>query len=148
MGDMPPCTIEDDDGMSADRDLRADFGEMQGHGFGIGMGENQSRRFASFRTSCGKQVGGLVALIFGLPWPAAAPRPLAGQLALLTDPSFVRKPDFYRAFIGSVTDGISDQILEFFLYSAWISGSLLGCCGRALIRRKPSFLMSLDNPCS
>lgn len=43
MGGMPPCTIEDDDGMSAGRDLRTDFGEMQGHGFGIGMGENQSR---------------------------------------------------------------------------------------------------------
>ncbi len=112
------------------------------------MGENQGRRFVGFRTGCGKQVGGFVALILRLSWAAAPARPLAGQLAFLTDPSFIREPDFYRAFSGSVADRFPDQIVEFFLYSAWISGSLLGCCGRALIRRKPSFLMSLDNPCS
>ncbi len=43
MGGMPPCLIEDDDGMSANRDLDTDFVEMQVHGFGIGIGENQSR---------------------------------------------------------------------------------------------------------
>lgn len=43
MGGMPPCLIEDDDGMGAIRDLGTDFVEMQVHGFGIGMREYQSR---------------------------------------------------------------------------------------------------------
>jgi len=44
----------------------------------------------------------------------------------LPDPSFISEPDLYRAFSGSVADSAVDQILEFFLYSAWISGSDLG----------------------
>ncbi len=132
--------------MGAFGDLRADFRKMQAHGLGVGVGQNQGRRFVGFRTGGGKQVGGFVALILGLPWPAAATRPLAGQLAFLADTSFVREPDFYRAFSESVTDGVPDQTLEFFLDSAWISGSLLGCCGRALILRNPNLLISLDKP--
>ena len=111
---MPSGLIEDNNSVGAFGDLGADFGEVQGHGFGIGMGENQGCGFVGFRTSCCEQVGGFVALILGLPWPAAATRPLAGQLAFLADPSFVSKPDFYRAFSGSVTDGVPDQTLEFF----------------------------------
>ena len=110
------------------------------------MGEHQGRRFVGFRTGRGKQVGGFVALILWLPWSAAPARPLAGQLTFLTDPSFIGKPDFYRAFSGSIADGVPDQILEFFLYSAWTSGSLFGCCGRALILRNPILLISLDMP--
>ena len=113
---------------------------------GVGVGEHQGRRFVGFRTGCGKQIGGFVALILGLPWPAAAMRPLASQQAFLADPSFVREPDFYRALSGSVADGVPDQILEFFLYSAWVSGSLFGCCGRALILRNPNLLINLDKP--
>ena len=110
------------------------------------MRKHQGRRFVGFRTGRGKQVGGFVALILWLPWSAAATCPLVGQLTFLADPGFVREPDFYRALSGSVADGGPDQILEFFLYSAWISGSLLGCCGRALILRNPSRLISLDKP--
>ena len=43
VGGMPPCLIENHDGMGPFGDLGADFVEMQVHGFGIGMGEHQSR---------------------------------------------------------------------------------------------------------
>ena len=121
MGGMPSGLVEDNNGMGAVGDLRADFRKMQAHGLGVGVGQNQGRRFVGFRTGRSEQVGSFVTLILGLPWPAAATRPLAGQLPLLTDPSFIRKPDFYRALSDAVADGVPDQILEFFLYSAWTS---------------------------
>ena len=78
MGDMPPGAIEDNDGMGAEGDLRADFSEMQGHGFGIGMGENQGRRPVAFGAGRGEQIGSLVALIPRLSWTATPACPLAG----------------------------------------------------------------------
>ena len=41
MGGVPSGLVEDNDGMSAGGDLRADFREMQVHGLGVGVGENQ-----------------------------------------------------------------------------------------------------------
>ena len=115
VGGMPSGLVEDDDGMGAFGDLGADFRKMQAHGLGVGVGQNQGRRFVGFWTGCGKQISSFVALIFGLSWPAATTRPLAGQLTFLADPGFIGEPDFYRAFSGSVADGVPDQILEFFL---------------------------------
>ncbi len=43
MGDMPSCLIEDNDGMGTCRNLGTDFAQMRFHGFGMGMGEDQSR---------------------------------------------------------------------------------------------------------
>ena len=148
MGDMPSGLIEDDDGMGAWRDLGADFGEMQGHGIGVGLGQYQGRSAMGFGAGGGEEIGGFVALVFRLSRPAALFRPLPGQLPLLADPGFIGEPDFYRAFSGSVADRVLDQVAEVFLNAAWLSGSLFGCCGRALSRRKPKRLINLDRPCS
>jgi hypothetical protein len=40
---VPSGLVEDDDGMGAVSDLRADFREMQAHGLSIGVRENQGR---------------------------------------------------------------------------------------------------------
>ena len=148
MGDMPSGAIEDDDGMGARCDLGADFGEMPRHGIGVGLGQHQGRRAVGFGAGGGKEIGGFVALVFWLSRPAAFFRPLPGQLSLLADPGFIGKPDFYRALRGSVADGVLDQVTEVFLNATWLSRLLFGCCGRALIRRKPKRLISLDRPCS
>ena len=72
--------------------------------------------------------------------------PLPGQLALLADPGLVLEPDlelFARCFLA---DGGCDQLGQFFLNSACVAGSDLGCCGRAEIRLKPSARTSLPIP--
>lgn len=118
MGDMPAGAIEDDDSLGAWRDLGADFGEMQGHGVGVGLGQHQGRRAVGFGAGGGEEIGGFVALVFWLSRPAALFRPLPGQLAFLADPGFIGEPNFYRAFRSSVADRLFDQVTEVFLNAA------------------------------
>jgi hypothetical protein len=145
MGEMPAGLIENDNGMGAFGDLGAELGEMHGHGIGVDLGQHQGRRYRGRRRPrdgrlCG--AGPLVALV-GCPIC-----PLPDQLAFLADTGLIGKPAFYRAVSGSAAERVVDQVAEVPLDAAWLFGSLFGCCGRALIRRKPNLLISLDRPCS
>ena len=101
--------------MGARCDLGANFGEMQGHGVGVGLGQHQGRRAVGFGASGGEEIGGFVALVFRLSRPAGLFSPIAVSADLSGQRvRFIGKPDLYRAFSSSVTDRFIDQILEFF----------------------------------
>jgi hypothetical protein len=83
---------------------------MQVHGRGVGLRQHESGGLLGFGTGGGEEIGGLVALIARLPWPGPAPRPLAGQLALLADPGLVLKPDLDPLALCLLADGGNDQV--------------------------------------
>ena len=60
---MPAGLIEDQHGMSAGRDLRGDFGEVQIHSFGVAMGQDESCALAVLWTDGAENIGGGRALI-------------------------------------------------------------------------------------
>ena len=132
--------------MRVGRDVAGDLGEMQVHGLGVDLRQHESGGFLGLGAGGSEEVGRLVALIAGLPRPAAAARPLSGQLALLADPGFVLEPDLDPLPRRFLADGGNDQLGQFFLNSACASGADLGCCGRAEIRLKPSAGTSLPMP--
>ena len=79
--------------MSIGRDVDRDLGEVQVHGRGVDVRENQGGGLLGRRADGGEDIGGGVALVARLPRPAAAARPLPRQLALLADPGLVLEPD-------------------------------------------------------
>ena len=56
-------------------DLTGDLGQMQAHSRGVDMRQDQGRRLLGRRADGGEDVGGGIALVFGLAGPAAAPGP-------------------------------------------------------------------------
>ena len=75
VGAVPAGLIEDDDGMGIGRDVGRDLGEVQVHGRGIDVREDQSGGLLGRRADGGEDIGGGVALVARLPRPAAAARP-------------------------------------------------------------------------
>jgi hypothetical protein len=89
---MPAGAIQHDDRMRTRRDPAADLGQMQVHGFGIGLRQHQSRANTARRTNGAEDVRPVVALIARRGRPAALPGPDMGQAALLADTGFVLPP--------------------------------------------------------
>ena len=67
---------------------------MKLHHVGVGVGQRQRRSDAACRTDRAEQIGVVVTLVGGLPWPCSAPGPLADEAVLLADPGFILEPDF------------------------------------------------------
>ena len=82
--------------MGALGDIARDFVEMKLHHVGVGMRKRQSRSDAADRTDRAEQIGVVIALVGGLPWPRPASGPLPDKAVLLADPGLVLKPDFDR----------------------------------------------------
>jgi hypothetical protein len=73
---------------------------MQLHHGGVGIRQRQRGADAPRRADRAEQVGVVVALIGGLPWPRSAPGPLSDEAVFLADPSLILKPDFDRRGLG------------------------------------------------
>jgi len=99
-GLVPSSAVENDDGVSALGDAFADFGEMQGHGFGVDLGQHQGSPGAALRTNGAEEIGRAMPGIAGCGGPRATPCPKAGERSLLADPGFVLPPDL-EGFAGS-----------------------------------------------
>ena len=75
---MPAGLVEDDHGSGhAGVDLTGDLGQMQVHGRGVDLRQDQGSGLPGCRANGGEEIGGGVALVFGLPRATAAPRPAA-----------------------------------------------------------------------
>ena len=69
---------------------------MKLHHVGVGIGKRQCGSDAANGTDRAEQIGVVVALIGGLPWPRSTPGPLPNLPVLLADPGLVLKPDLDR----------------------------------------------------
>ena len=79
---MPAGPIEEEHGVGAAPDTARDLDEVELHRLAVGVGHGERRAGAARRADGAEQVGAFVALIGGLTWARAAPRPLGGRRAL------------------------------------------------------------------
>ena len=124
--------------MTALHHLAADLLEMQVQRLNVGIRQRQSRADIATRADSAEYVGPFAALIALRGWPAAALGPVAGQGALLTNPSVVLPPKFDRLFARMLGDDGFDQIGEVFLCASCAARSCCGWRGRTGKRRNPS----------
>jgi hypothetical protein len=74
------------------------------HHVSVGVGQHEGRPDAAGRADRAEQIGVVVALVGGLPWPRSAPGPLPNLAVLLADAGLVFKPDFDRRRLGQAVD--------------------------------------------
>jgi hypothetical protein len=87
---------------------------VQVHRRGVDIGQDERGGALAGRAYRGEEVGGGVALVAWLPRPAAAARPLPGQLALLADPALVLEPELEPSALRLVADSGGDPVGKFF----------------------------------
>jgi hypothetical protein len=56
---------------------------------GVGVGQHEGRPDAAGRADRAEQIGAVVALVGGLPWPRSAPGPLPNLAVLLADAALI-----------------------------------------------------------
>jgi hypothetical protein len=93
---MPSGAVEQQHGMGARGDVARDFVEVELHHGSVGVGQRKGRPDAAGRADRAEQIGVVIALVGGLPWPRPASGPLPDKAVLLADPGLVLKPDFDR----------------------------------------------------
>jgi hypothetical protein len=100
-----------------------DFVEVKLHHVGVGMGKRQGRSDAPCWTDRSEQIGVVVALVGGLPWPRSAPGPLPNLAVLLADAGLVFKPYFHRRRLGDAFQMSPERAWEVFLNPSTIRSS-------------------------
>ena len=130
--------IEEEHGVGAAADTARDLDEVELHRLAVGVGHGERRAGAARRADGAEQVGAFVALIGGLAWARAAPRPLPHEAVLLADAGFVLEPDLDRLAFRQAGAVSVQRRGEVFLKAATVSSSLAGWRGRALTCEKPS----------
>src|SRR6185436_16313643 len=138
-GRMPAGPIDEEHGVGAAADTARDLDEVELHRLAVGVGHGE-RRAGAARA---EQVGAFVALIGGLAWARAAPRPLPHEAVLLADAGFVLEPDLDRLAFRQAGAVSVQRRGEVFLKAATVSSSLAGWRGRALTCEKQSCLRIL-----
>jgi hypothetical protein len=123
---MPSGAVEQQHRMSARGDVARDFIEVKLHHVGVGIGKRQGRSDAPCWTDCSEQIGVVVALIGGLPWPRSAPGPLADKTVLLSNPGLVLEPYFHRRRLGDAFQMSPQRAREVFLNPSTIRSSCIG----------------------
>ena len=94
-GAVPSGLIEDQNGVSAQRDLCSDLVEMKLHGFGVAGRQHESRTGSEFGADRTKHIGRLRALVVDGAGTRALCGPAIGELVLLTHPHLVLEPHLY-----------------------------------------------------
>ena len=91
-----PARSRMQNGVGALSDVARDFVEVELHHVSVGVRQRQGRPDAAGRADRAEQIGVVVALVGGLPWPRSPPGPLPNLAILLADAGLVLKPDFDR----------------------------------------------------
>ena len=94
-GAVPSGLIEDQNGVSARRDLGRDLVEMKLHGFGVAGRQHKGCASSEFRADRTEHIGRLRALVVDGAGTRAFCRPAVGELVLLTHPHLVLEPHLY-----------------------------------------------------
>jgi hypothetical protein len=94
---VPSGLIKQQHGMCMGRHRGRDLGEMQAHGCGVAVGQDEARRLALLGADGAEEVGRRRALILRRGGPGAASGPAPGNLVLLAYPGLIGEPDLYGA---------------------------------------------------
>ena len=137
LGTVPSGLIEDQNSVSARRDLRSDLVEMKLHGFGVAGGQHEGRAGSEFGAYRTEYIGRLRALIVDRSGTRAFPRPAVGELVLLTDAHLVLEPHLYGCAGRECRADFRHAYGKVFLNAGMASGSCLYAFGRALTCEKP-----------
>ena len=86
---VPSCAVEQQNSVGALGDVARDFVEVELHHGSVGVRKRKGRPDAAGRADRAEQIGIVVALVGGLPWPRSAPGPLPNQAVLLADAGLV-----------------------------------------------------------
>jgi len=62
------------------------------HHVGVGIGQGEGRADPAGGADRAEQIGVVIALVGGLPWPRSTPGPLPNLPILLADPGLILKP--------------------------------------------------------
>ena len=120
---MPSGPVEDENRVSALGDVARDFVEVELHHVRVGIGNRQGRADAARRADRAEQIGVVIALVGGLPWPRPASGPLPDKAVLLADTGLVLKPDFdWRRLRQSIEMSLQ-RVREVFLKASTIRSS-------------------------
>lgn len=122
---MPSGLIEDQDGVSARRDLGCDLVEMTLHGFGVADRQHQGCAGSEFGADRTEHIGRLRALIVDGAGTRAFCGPAVGELVLLTHPHLVLEPHFYGCAGRECRADCRHALGEVFLNDAMASASCL-----------------------
>jgi hypothetical protein len=96
---------------------------MKLHHVGVGIGQREGRADAAGRADGAEQIGVVIALVGGLPWPRPAPGPLPNLAVLLADAGLVLKPDFDRRRLGQGAEMRLQRARKVFLNASMIRSS-------------------------
>ena len=100
-----------------------DFVEVELHHVSVGVGQHEGRPDAAGRADRAEQIGVVVALVGGLPWPRSAPSPLPNLAVLLADAGLVFKPDFNRRCLRQAVEMSLQRVREVFLKASTVRSS-------------------------
>ena len=120
---MPPSPVEKHHSVCAFGDVARDFVEVELHHVCIGIGKRQGRSDAPRWADRAEQIGVVIALVGGLPWPRSTPGPLPHEAVLLADAGFVLKPDFDRRGCRQPVEMGAQGAREVFLKASTIRSS-------------------------
>jgi hypothetical protein len=104
-------------------DVARDFVEVELHHVSVGVGQHEGRPDAAGRADRAEQIGVVIALVGGLPWPRSAPGPLPNLAVLLADAGLVLKPDFDRRRLGQSFEMSLQRAREVFLKASTLRSS-------------------------
>ena len=111
---VPSGPVEEQNGVGALGDVARDFVEVELHHGSVGVGQHEGRSDAPRWADRAEQIGVVVALVGGLPWPRSAPGPLPNLAVLLADAGLVFKPDFDRRRLRQAVDMSLQRAREVF----------------------------------
>jgi hypothetical protein len=120
---VPSGAVEEQNSVGALGDGARDFVEMELHHVGVGVGQREGRPDAAGRADRAEQIGVVLALVGGLPWPRPAPGPLPNLAVLLADAGLVLKPDFDRRRLRQSVEMSLQRVREVFLKASTIRSS-------------------------
>jgi hypothetical protein len=123
VGNVPPSPVEKHHGVCALGDVARYFVEMELHHVCIGIGKRQGRSDTPRWADRAEQIGVVIALVGGLPWPRSSPGPLPNLAVLLADPGFVLEPDFDRRRLGQPFEMGLQRAREVFLKASTVRSS-------------------------
>jgi hypothetical protein len=93
------------------------------HHVSVGVGQHEGRPDAAGRADRAEQIGVVIALVGGLPWPRPASGPLPDKAVLLADTGLVLKPDFDRRRLRQSVEMSLQRVREVFLKASTIRSS-------------------------
>ena len=99
---------------------------MKLHHVGVGIGQRKGRADPSGWADRAEQIGVVIALVGGLPWPRSTPGPLPNLPILLADPGLILKPYLDRRRLRQAFEMRFQREREVFLNASTILSSCAG----------------------